>query len=58
MNIVMKSHFLVNQMGVLGVYLEKINFDDDNNSNEDDPESIIHVRLLAWRNKFETRNVS
>ena len=23
------------------------------NFHEDDPETIIHVRLLAWHNKFE-----
>ena len=41
--ILMKSHFL----------LININLDDHNNFDEDDPEFIIHVRLLAWRNKFE-----
>ena len=40
-------------MGILGVDLDKINLDDDNNLDVDDPETIIHVRLLAWRNKFE-----
>ena len=33
--------------------LDKINLDDDNNFDEDDPDIIIHVRLLARRNKFE-----
>ena len=28
---------------------------DDNNFDEDDPETIIHVRLIAWRNRFKQR---
>ena len=51
------SHTFVNQMGILGVDLDKANLDDDNNFDEDDPETIIHVRLLAWRNKCEKRKV-
>ena len=27
----------------------------NNNFYKDDPETIIHVRLLAWRNAFEKR---
>ena len=49
-----KVTFFCNEMGILDVGLYKINLDDDDNSfDEDDPETIIHVRLLAWRNKFE-----
>ena len=40
-------------MGILGVDLDKINLDDDNNFYEDDTDTIINVRLLAWLNKFE-----
>ena len=40
-------------MGILSVDLDKINLDDDNNFYEDNAETIIHVRLLAWHNKFE-----
>ena len=40
-------------MGILGVDLDKINLDNDNNFDEDDPDTIIHVRLLAWHSKFE-----
>ena len=40
-------------MGILGVDLDKINLDDDNNFYEDDPDTIINARLLAWLNKFE-----
>ena len=49
-----KVTFFVNQMGILDVDLDIIN-DDDNNIDEDDPDTIIHVRLLAWCNKFEKR---
>ena len=51
MKILLKSHFLANQLGVFGVDLGTINFDDDDNFHDDDPG--IHVRLLARRNKFE-----
>ena len=42
-------------MGILGVDLDKINLDNDNNFDENDSETIIHVSLLAWHNKFEKR---
>ena len=42
-------------MGILGVDLDKNNFDDGNNFDEDNLEIIIHVRLLAWRNKLKKR---
>ena len=38
-------------MSILNLGLNKIN-PDDVNFYEDYPETIIHVRLLAWRNKF------
>ena len=37
------------------VDLDKINLDDDNDFDVDNPETIIHVRLLAWGHKFEKR---
>ena len=40
-------------MGIRGVYLDKINLDVDKSFYKNDPETIIYVRLLAWRNKFE-----
>ena len=43
----------VNDMGILGVEIDQINLDDDNNFYEDDPDTGIHVRVLAWHNKFE-----
>ena len=38
-------------MGILSVDLDKI-YLDDVNFFEYEPETIIHVRLLAWQNKF------
>ena len=48
-----KVTFIANDMGILGVDLDKINFDDDNNFQEDNPEIIIHAKILAWHSKFE-----
>ena len=39
-------------MSILSVDLNNINLDDIN-YDEDDPEAIIHVRLLVWHSKFE-----
>ena len=44
--------FFANEMGILRVYLDKINLDDDKYY-EDDPETFISVILLAWCNKFK-----
>ena len=41
-------------MGILSIDLNNVNL-DNTNYNEDDPETIIHVRLLAWYSKFEKR---
>ena len=40
-------------MGILKTDLNNINF--DNNIDEDDPDTIIVIRLLAWHIKFEKR---
>ena len=48
-----KVTFFANEMGILGVDLDKINLDND--FYKDDPETTIHVRLLAWCHKFEKR---
>ena len=45
--------FITNQRHILAVVLDKINLDNDNNFDEDDPNTIIHVRHLAWLSKFE-----
>ena len=44
--------FSCNQMGILSVDLNNINLDDAN-YDEDVPETIIHITLLAWYIKFE-----
>ena len=44
--------FSCNDMGVLNIDLNNINL-DDSNYDEDDPETIIYIRLLAWHMKFE-----
>ena len=50
-----KVKFLANEMGFLGVDLDKINLDVDNSFYEDDPDTIIPVRPLALHNKLEKR---
>ena len=40
---------IANQKHILAVDLEKVNL--DNNFSEDDPDTIIHIRFLAWRSK-------
>ena len=39
-------------MGILNIDLNNVNL-DDTNYNEDDPETVIHLRLLVWHIKFE-----
>ena len=44
--------FCCNEISILRIDLNNINL-SDTNYNEEDPENIIHVRLLAWQSKFE-----
>ena len=44
--------FSRNEMGILSVDISNIDLDDIN-FDEDDPETIIHVRLTAWHNSFK-----
>ena len=44
-------------MGILSADLDNIDLDDVN-FDEDDPETIIHVRLLAWCNIYKQRKSS
>ena len=46
--------FNCNRMGILNIDLNNINL-DDTNYEEDDPDTIILIRLLAWHIKFEKR---
>ena len=43
------------EMDILSIDLDKINLDDAD-FYEDDLETIVHVSLLVWSNKFEKRN--
>ena len=45
--------FSYNEMGIHNIDLNNINL--DNNFDEDDPDTIILIRLLAWHIKFEKR---
>ena len=38
-------------MGILCVNRDKINL-DNGNFDKDDPESLLHVRLVTWRNRL------
>ena len=44
--------FNCNETNILNIDLNCINFNDDN-FDKDDPDTIIHVKLLAWHAKFE-----
>ena len=43
--------FCCSEMGILSVNLNNIN--RNNNFDEDDPDTIIIIRLLAWYSKFK-----
>ena len=45
--------FSCSEMSILNIDLNNINL--DNNFDEDDPDTIIHTRLLTWHIKFEKR---
>ena len=45
--------FNCNEMGILNTDINNINLDKD--YDEDDPDTIILIRLLAWHTKFEKR---
>ena len=42
-------------MGLVYVDLNNISLDDENLDGDDDPETIIHVRLTAWCNRYDQR---
>ena len=48
--------FDCNEMGILNVDFNCIKL-GDKNFDEDDPDTNIHVRLLAWHIKFENHSV-
>ena len=45
--------FCCDGLGILSWNVSNINL--DNNFDEDDPDTIILIRLLAWHSKFEKR---
>ena len=45
--------FSCNEIGILDIDLNNINL--DNNFHENDPDTIIIIRFLAWHIKFEKR---
>ena len=44
---VSKVIYFSDEIGILGVDLDRINLDDDHNFYEDDPETIIHVNYYS-----------
>ena len=48
--------FFSNEIGLESINLNKINL-DDSKFDDSDPETINHVRLIAWYNKFKQRNI-
>ena len=42
-------------MSILRIDLNDINLDDVN-FDQDDPETIVHVRLINWYNKHDSEN--
>ena len=52
MNILVVPIFCCNQLGILRVDLNNISLDDTNHD-EDDSETIIHIRFLPWHITFE-----
>ena len=43
--------FSCNEMNILNIDLNNITY--DNNFDEEDPDTIIHIKLLVWHIKFE-----
>ena len=50
-----KVTLIAKQRHIVAVDIDKINLDNDNNFYDDDSDTIIHVRLLVWRNEFQKR---
>ena len=49
--------FFSDDMCLNTINLDNINLDNDNFDENDPPETIIYVRLTAWRNRFIQRKV-
>ena len=50
-----KVSFIANERHILTVDLNKINLDNNKNFDEDDLDTVIYVRHLAWRRNFQKR---
>ena len=50
-----KVTFIACQIHILAADFDRIELDNDNNFCENDSDTIIHVRLLAWRSNFNKR---
>ena len=48
-----KVTFIAIQRHILTLDFDKINVDEDNNFDEVDPDTIIHIIILVWHIKFE-----
>ena len=48
--------FSSDEIGILNVNCNNVDLDDAN-FDEDDPETIIHVRLMAWYNKRNVKHL-
>ena len=46
--------FSCNEIGIVSIDLKNINL--DKNFDDDDPDTIILIRISAWHIKFEKRN--
>ena len=49
--------FIANQSYILPVDLDKVNLDNDNSFDENDPDITVRVKLLAWRSRFKKRKL-
>ena len=54
MKILIKSYLLLH---IVTVDLDKVNLDNNNNFEEDDSDTNIHVGLLTWCSKFEFKKI-
>ena len=54
MKILIKSYLLLH---IVTVDLDKVNLDNNNNFEEDDSDTNIHVGLLTWCSKFELKKI-
>ena len=49
--------FFSDDMGLVTIDLNNINHLDDDNLDEDDPETIVVIWLIAWWNRYMQRKI-